>query len=107
MKIKIESDGLVIIPETDFEKTCLNNYDLFEDIQVVLRKGIESSDIKGLKIILKSKNVEDSETPEDNVIDEDSETDEERIRRGIKDRATCLKCMYPTCQSPAGCHLDW
>jgi hypothetical protein len=113
MKIMMESNGLLIIPETDFEKTCLNNYDLCKGIQSILITDFESSDITGLKLILHSKNVEDSETPEDsethedNVTDEDSETDEERIRRGLKPRVTCFKCMIPTCKGQAGCHLDW
>lgn len=50
MKVDIMHDGLLIVPETDFEEQFLKEKFLFEKYEVFAKTGITPADFLGLMI---------------------------------------------------------
>jgi hypothetical protein len=51
MKVKIVDDGLIIVPETDFEDSYLRNNFLGNSLKAFLKHGLSVKDLIGLKIL--------------------------------------------------------
>lgn len=50
MKVKIEKDGLLVVPETDFEEEYLRSYSNQKELDVFLKHGLTVKELIGLKV---------------------------------------------------------
>ena len=58
MEIKITNDGMMIVPETDFEKEYLRQYHDNKNIEVRLKFGLSMvDDLEGLIIRIKKQSI--------------------------------------------------
>jgi len=61
MKVEIVENGLMVVPETDFEKDWLVNtfFSLADDIDIIafLKDGAEANDLRGLKVAREPKKI--------------------------------------------------
>jgi len=56
MKLELLNDGLLIVPETDFEKEYIEtNFEKGKDLKAFVKCGLSPADLIGIKICLPDK----------------------------------------------------
>ena len=61
MKVELANNGLIIVPETEFELQFLNSKFSDKNIKAFVKTGIDTRDVVGLKISVSEKASDDEE----------------------------------------------
>jgi hypothetical protein len=74
MKIEITNDGMMVVPETDFETEYLRQYHNSQNIEVKLKFNLSiDDDLEGLMIRIKKQSIPffiQGKDPQYNIIDQ-------------------------------------